>query len=198
MVDIINQIINSTVEIIKHTGPLAGFLIIILESIIPVLPLAVFIALNNMVFGPLLGFVISWLATIIGCMIAFYAFRLGFSKILYRNIRIDGKAQQIIKFINKISFTQLTLLTALPFAPAFLINISAGLANISARRFLLSILIGKLSIVYFWGYIGTSFLESVSNPKIIIQIAIILGITYIISLLVQKYFNKEEGNKWNI
>ena len=63
-----------------------GFFVIILESMIPILPLALFIAINMIVFGNVLGFFISWLATIIGCSISFWIFRKGLSNKLYKNI----------------------------------------------------------------------------------------------------------------
>ena len=53
---------------------LVAFLIVILESILPFLPLAVFIAINKMVFGNIIGFFLSWSGTIIGCIIAFTIF----------------------------------------------------------------------------------------------------------------------------
>ena len=48
-----------------------GMSLIILESIIPMLPLAVFIAINMLVFGNIIGFILSWISTIIGCTLSF-------------------------------------------------------------------------------------------------------------------------------
>lgn len=72
------QLINDSVEFLKQLvensnpiiGMFMGCFVIVLESILPILPLAVFIALNMMVFGNVLGFIISWLSTIIGCLLA--------------------------------------------------------------------------------------------------------------------------------
>ena len=52
-----------------------GFFIVILESIIPMLPLAVFIAINMIAFGNFFGFIISWIGTILGCSLAYSFFR---------------------------------------------------------------------------------------------------------------------------
>lgn len=189
MIENIESIIESTIEIIRSFGPVAGFIIIILESIIPILPLGGFIALNNIVFGSFWGFIISWIATIMGCILSFYAFRLGFSKMLYRNIKVDGKVNKFMNYVDKISLPQLTLLVALPFTPAFFVNIAAGLSKIPVWKFIVSIVIGKLSIVYFWGYIGTSFIESLKDPIILLEISALIGIAYIVSRLIQKYLN---------
>ena len=76
------QIIRDTVEQITNfvysnnilISLFFGMIIIILESIIPILPLALFIAVNTVVFGNLIGFIISWISTIIGCSISFFLF----------------------------------------------------------------------------------------------------------------------------
>lgn len=188
----LENVITTITEIMKSVGPLAGFFLIILESIIPVLPLAAFIALNNIAFGSFWGFVISWVATIIGCLISFYAFRLGFSKVLYKNIKNEGKVHRFMDYVSKISLPKLTILVALPFTPAFVINIASGLSKMNTKYYLISLFIGKLSIVYFWGYIGTSFFESIKKPSILFGIAVLLLLTYVISRLIQKYLKMNE------
>jgi uncharacterized membrane protein YdjX (TVP38/TMEM64 family) len=193
MMSYINTIINATVEVMKHLGPLSGFFIIILESIIPALPLAAFIALNIYTFGMLWGFVISWVATIIGCSIAFFAFRKGFSKFLYRRVKVDGKMHKFMNRISDIRFSQLVLIIALPFTPAFAVNIAAGLSKMSYRKYLFALIIGKLSTIYFWGYAGDSFFEGIEkDPLILVQLGAIMALAYLISRLIQKYLKISE------
>jgi uncharacterized membrane protein YdjX (TVP38/TMEM64 family) len=57
------------------------------------------------------------------------------------------------------------------------------------KKYLVSVLIGKLSIIYFWGYIGTSLIESIKDPTILLEVVVLMGIAYIISRLIQKYLN---------
>jgi uncharacterized membrane protein YdjX (TVP38/TMEM64 family) len=198
MLDTIQDIVVNVKDLIYTIGPAAGIFVIILESIIPILPLGAFIALNNIVFGPYLGFLISWVATIMGCLVSFYAFRLGFSKRLYRNIKVDGKIHKFMHYISKMEFSKLVLLVALPFSPAFLINIASGLSKMDEKKYLTSIIIGKISIVYFWGYIGTSFMESLKNPIILLRIVILIALAYFISQFIQKLLEKKGGKKWSI
>ena len=192
MVDVIENIVSYLQSIIQTDNLLLsiliGYFIVICESILPFLPLAVFIALNESVFGGLMGFLISWSGTIIGCIIAFTIFRKGLSTRLYSNIKRENY-RKIIDKITNIRFTSLVLITALPFTPAFTVNIAAGLSKISYRKFVAAILIAKISIVYFWGYIGTSFIESIKNPSILIRILVILLVVYVISKLVNKKYD---------
>ena len=193
------QFINDAVEFLKQlveaNNPVIslfmGIFIIVLESILPILPLAVFIALNMMIFGNIIGFIISWIATILGCILSFFICRRGFSDRLYRRINNKSKTEKLMNTISNIKFTNLVLITAIPFTPAFSINIAAGLSKISYRKFIAAMAIAKLAIVYFWGFIGTTLLESVTDVKIILRIIVLMVIVYLISRLVNKRFNIE-------
>lgn len=170
-----------------------GIFLVFLESIIPILPLGAFITLNINAFGFFFGFLISWIATCIGCYISYLIFSSVLSKYFYsllsrKNAR---RIKKSMKRIKKMPLGNLVVLIALPFTPAFLINIASGLAGVSKKKFLIAILIGKLSIVYFWGFIGTSFLESMTDIKTISTIAIMLIIAYMISKYISKKTNIE-------
>lgn len=193
MEGIIDTFVAYSTEILTGFGPIAGVVMIMLESMLPVLPLAVFITLNMVSFGSVFGFLISWLSTIAGCMISFTLFRKFFSKKLYRFIKKkeQNKLANIMKSISNISFSNLVILIAIPFSPAFLINIAGGLSKVKIEKFFLAVIIGKLIMVYFWGYIGTSLLESLTDITILFKIAILLVIAFIMSKIVEKKLKVE-------
>lgn len=191
----IHNLLEAIQTFAVHSNPLIGIMLgvglIILESMIPVLPLALFIAMNTILFGNFWGFIISWVSTICGCMLSFYIFRKGISSFLYKKLPEDGHILQFMRRITEIPFADLVVITAMPFTPAFSVNIAGGLSKINPRKFLAAIIIGKLPMVYFWGFIGTTFLESLEDPIILIRIAVMLLIVYIISKIVSKKFNLE-------
>ena len=188
MKEIIDTFVINSTEILTGLGPIAGIILIMIESILPILPLAVFITLNMVSFGPFFGFLISWLATIIGCMLSFTLFRHFFSDKLYRFIKRkeQDKFANIMKAISNINFSNLVILIAIPFSPAFLINIAGGLSKIKIEKFFLAVMIGKLVMVYFWGYIGTTLLESLTDITVLFKIAILLVVAFILSKIVEK------------
>ena len=192
MQETLNNIINFLVHTLSVLGPFFGVLLITIESIFPVLPLAAFITLNMITFGNAMGFVLSYFATILGCLISYFAFKKGFSKILYRHVKIDGVINSFFKRIKKLSLPNLSLLIALPFTPAFAVNIAAGLSKMSLKKFMLGLLIGKPFLIYFWGYIGTSLINNLLDINTIIKIILILSVTYAISKLLQIKFKIEE------
>ena len=192
IIEMVIEFLKTQIETNNYSlGLIIGMLIIILESIIPVLPLAVFIAINMLVFGNAVGFIISWISTIIGCLLAFTLCRKGLSNKFYSKIKKDGKINKLMEKISNIKFSNLVIITALPFTPAFAVNIASGLSTISYKKFLAAILIAKISIIYFWGFIGTTFIESITNIKVLIELCLILLIAYIISKIVMKKFDIE-------
>lgn len=188
MKELIDAFVSNSTTILTNIGPIGGVFLIILESIFPMLPLSVFITLNMISFGSFFGFIISWLSTIIGCMLSFTLFRHFFQKKLYRLIKKkeQDKFADIMKAISNINFSNLVMLIAIPFSPAFLINIAGGLSKIKTEKFFLAIMIGKIVIVYFWGYIGTTLLESLTNIMVLFKIGGLLVLAFFISKLVEK------------
>lgn len=188
------QFVNDIVTFIKTSGflgPLACCFLIIIESIFPILPLAVFIALNALFFGNILGFFISWIFTICGCILSYTLFKKKLRKYFDRKLAKDEKVIKFMKGFQNLDFSKLVVITAIPFAPAFLINIIAGLTNMNFRKFLYAILIGKISIVIFWGYIGASFIESFTDPVVLVKVTILVLIAFLISKYISKKYNIE-------
>ena len=81
MMDLENILLNLdtlTETFLMELGMLGGILaclLIIVESMLPVLPLFVFITLAFYTFGNWIGFLICWICTCIGCFISFALFR---------------------------------------------------------------------------------------------------------------------------
>lgn len=192
--DMINNFINNFVLQLSSWGLVGGFFLILLESIIPALPLGVFIGMNMLAFGNVTGFFLSYFSTIIGCMVSFSVFKYVVKDLVLRilNNKTIEKVEVYMEKIKKLDFNCLVILIALPITPASLINVAAGLAKMDSKKYLLALLIGKLAIVYFWGYIGSSILKDIKNPQVILKMIILVLITYIISKIIEKIIKVEE------
>ena len=161
---------------------------ILIESIIPVLPLSVFITLLFYKFGSLLGFIISYIFTVLGCIISYKIFNSNIRRKLEKYIDTKNRKRlnKLLYRIKRIKFNNLCLLIVLPFTPAFLVNIAAGLSNMDKKKYLYSLLIGKIFLVMFWGLIGTSLINSIKNPINLLYVVMMLFVCYVISKLVEK------------
>lgn len=165
-----------------------GIFAIILESIIPILPLAVFIAINIIAFGNLIGFIISCIATIIGCSISFFICR-KCSDIIEKKLKKESKILNFINRIDDLKFSSLFLILAMPFTPAFSVNIAAGLSKMKYTKYFIALLFSKIFIIYFWGYVGSTLIESITNIEIMIKMFLIIITLFIISKIITKKFD---------
>lgn len=191
--DLINSFVQYCIDLLSSGGLILGFFLVFIECFIPALPLSVFVAFNVSAFGFFIGILISWIATSCGSYICYFIFK----KFKEKVVNILPKK----KFINKIDsgiykfkvikLPHLVMLITLPFTPSFLINILSGLSEMSNEKFITSILIGKLFTILFWGYIGKSFIDSLTDINSLIFILIALILAYIISKIVSKKMNIE-------
>ena len=191
--DLINTIVEYSTEVISNGGILFGMLLIMIESFIPVLPLSVFIALNTHTFGLLPGILMSWVSTCIGCYISYLIFYYVSNNIIYKYLskKTRNKIDKAVDKFQNISLANLTVRITLPFTPAFLINILAGVSGMSKKKYIVALLIGKIFMVSFWGYIGKSFVESMTDISAIIVMSIMIIIAYALSKLIGKNANIE-------
>lgn len=185
------SIIQNIIEVIQNVvqngnyliSVFAGMFIIILESMIPMLPLALFIAINMLVFGNTVGFLISWIATVIGCSISFFIFR-------YLRKKIDWKKNaNLMNKVSNMSFNRLVILLSIPFTPAFSVNIGAGLSDMKFSKYLFALLLSKIFLIYFWGFIGTTLIESITDIGILFKLGSMIVIASLLSKWVMHQFN---------
>ena len=129
----LEQLTNYVITLIESLGifgPILSCLIIVIESMIPILPLCVFISLNFIAFGNVLGLFISYGCTVVGCVISFTLCRYCFRGFFERRFRKNEKVNKLMIHMDNIKLRNLVLLHAIPFTPAFAINIAGGLSQI--------------------------------------------------------------------
>ena len=180
--------IMNTIDAMGVYGPLLGSLFIVLESIIPPLPLFVFITINFLAFGYAIGFIISWVCTIIGCVISYFLVKKFLRNSVVKKIKNVDLLNRCMHYIENMSLTKITVILAIPFTPAFMMNIAAGLVNMNFKKFFIAILVSKIFLVYFWGFVGTSLVESFQNPSSLITVVVMMLLAYGMSLIIKKVF----------
>lgn len=186
VLEALNELINNLLNLLGSWGALLGCVFILFESIIPMLPLSLFITLNFVTFGSIIGFIISWIFTVLGCMMSYYLFKSAVSEKRLSKFKENNTLKTVINVIENMNFTSLVTLIAIPFTPAFAVNIAAGICRVPKRKFLLALMLGKISLVYFWGFVGVGIIESLKNPSKLIGVVILIVIVYIISYILSK------------
>lgn len=190
----IDSFITTILDSLGIYGPLLGCFLILVESVLPILPLSVFITLNFYAFGHLLGFLISYILTLLGCNLAFYLCRRVLKgRFEYLVKRFDrNRALKMVKNFSNIKLSHLVTILAFPFTPAFLVNIFSGVSNMSYQKFLVATMLAKPFMVYFWGYLGVTLLDSLTHPEYFIKVILLVFIAYVLSSIVNKKFDLEQ------
>lgn len=187
------EIIDIVVNALASSGYIGGFFLVFLESMLPILPLDVFIALNIMSFGKVPGLVLSYFASLCGCMTVYFIFKY-FIQDHFRNFvnkKDLKKLNKLIEIVDEVKLNVLVVLIAIPFTPAFLVNIAAGISKVSPKKYFLALLLGKPVMIYFGGYIGTNIFECFRNPMVLLEIILVTVVVYIISKFVGKVLKIE-------
>lgn len=184
------ELLNVMTSFIGQFGYFSGFLLVFLESMIPILPLSVFVAVNIFTYGNIAGYIVSYLGTVVGCICAYYLCR-KFNDFFEKKYSKNNKVKELKQKLRKIKLPVLVVILSIPFTPAFAINIAAGLTKYDFRKYLIAILIGKLPMIYFWSFIGASLKESLTDYTILIKIIVMLIITYLVSLVINNFINND-------
>lgn len=188
----INEYLNDFLMNAGILAPLLSCLLIFLEGILAFLPLFVFITVNFLTVGPILGTILSWICTVLGGFFTFYFCRAKFSERVEEKIKDKPKVKKFMNRVSKLKFVQILLLVAIPFTPSFFVNLGVGLSKISVKKYLYALLLGKIFVVIFWGYVGTSLLECLTNPLALIKVGVLVLVAYILGVIVNKKFDLDK------
>jgi len=181
----ITEAIEQVISSLGFFAPVFACLLILLESMVPVLPLCTFITINFISFGTFIGFVISWIFTCLGCFLSYFLVKKGIRTWYETRMAKPALLDRSLNYVKRLSLPALTVVLAMPFTPAFMVNIAAGIVGMSFQKFFWAIIISKIFMVYFWGYIGVGIVESFTSPIIIVRIVLMSLIAYLLSSIVK-------------
>lgn len=171
-------------------GPLIGFLLPFIEAFLPFLPLFVFVFANATAYGLWIGFLLSWGGSVLGAYAVFLVVR-KYGRARFLNFMTKHqKVEKLILWVERNGFGPLFLLLCFPFTPSALVNVVAGLSNISKHYYLLTVMAGKLVMVFTISYVGYDIRALFTQPvRTAIVIAVIV-LLYIIGKILEKRLNK--------
>ena len=107
VLEALNELINNLLNLLGSWGALLGCVFILFESIIPMLPLSLFITLNFVTFGSIIGFIISWVFTVLGCMMSYYLFKSVVSEKRLSKFKENNTLKKVINVIENMNDNRL-------------------------------------------------------------------------------------------
>ncbi|MBX9971903.1 TVP38/TMEM64 family protein [Cytobacillus firmus] len=183
----------------RSFGPLPGILLPMLEAFLPFLPLVLFVMANASAFGLWLGFLYSWLGAVAGALLVFLLVRKYGQKRILRFLKKHKQVQKLMKWVEKHGFGPLFILLCFPFTPSAVVNIVAGLSNISMAQYMLAVLSGKIVMIFTISFVGYDIKSLVTQPIRTAIVALVIFILWYVGKIIEIKMNmsveKDRGNK---
>ena len=187
----INTSLNNYLQAAGIWGGVLCCLLIIIEPLFPVLPMFIFVTINILVFGTVLGLLISYICAVLGCLLFYIVFNKLLSKKAYKFYKDRRKLNSLVKRYKDIKIETLTTIISMPFTPAFMINLLAAISNMPLKKYMTAEIIAKIFITIFWGFFGFSLIKCLTHPQYLIVIALMLLGGYVLSKLISKKYSLE-------
>jgi uncharacterized membrane protein YdjX (TVP38/TMEM64 family) len=171
-------------------GPLIGFLLPFIEAFLPYLPLFVFVFANATAYGLWIGFLLSWSGSVLGAYAVFLVVR-KYGRARFMNFMTKHqKVEKLILWVERNGFGPLFLLLCFPFTPSALVNVVAGLSNISRHYYLLTVMAGKLVMVFMISFVGYDIRALFTQPVRTAIVVVVIILLYVIGKILEKRLNK--------
>lgn len=176
------------VKEVRSHGFMDAFILFVattLAEAVPGLSNGVLCIVNGLLYGSVLGFLISWCAGILGQGLLL----LGMSFIFKKPTSV-GKNSKLLARLGKDSNPWLSLTFAyfLPFIP----NVSVNYANLHMLRRLWPVIIGTAPLAALYAFVGDAILKW--NKKRLVAFVVIILICLLIYALLRWYHTKKKGN----
>jgi uncharacterized membrane protein YdjX (TVP38/TMEM64 family) len=144
------------------------------------LPLALVMTLTGgFLFGPLPGGLAALTAATLGSTVSFLACRTAFGDLITR--KAGPTISKLAEGFRKDAFSYLFTLRIIPVAPLLLINVAAGLAEVSTRTFVTASFIGMAPGSFVYAFLGSGLgtvfergdepdLHIITEPRILLPL----------------------------
>ena len=196
----LNEMLETFLSNAGMWAPFFSTILVFFEGIFAFLPLVVFVTVNvesfNMLvgspWGTIIGILVSWVFSVSGGYCTFLLCRKGIQAFFLKHFKKKGLIRKFVDFVGEAKFSFVVLFMSCAFTPSFFMNVGAGLSKMSKRRYFYILLIGKFFCVCFLAYVGTGLIDCLTNPYKLIEMCIMLVISYFFSKFVSKKFDLDE------
>lgn len=127
-------------------------------------PQFVLIAACVVAFGPWLGFLYSWFATVVSAAVTFWVGRLAGAKSLERFG--GGVLNRMSRYVGENAFSGSFIIRNVPSAPFIVVNMAFGVSRASFWQFLAGCALGVLPKTALVAFFGGSFMTAVAGDGV--------------------------------
>lgn len=163
-------------------------LMMIIQNTFTVIPLILVISVNYVLFGFMIGFLWSWMTSIIGSAIIFFGTRYLFQGWVKRKVDLSLRSK-----IEKNGFKFVFQARIIPFIPTSLINILSGVSSIKFSSFIMATCLGNF-LYFFLMMLIPSGLLNVQLNDYVLEASILLFILLIFFFTLKGRRKKRQKN----
>jgi uncharacterized membrane protein YdjX (TVP38/TMEM64 family) len=160
--------------------PLVAFVITVIQAIVPAVPFFILCLTNGFLMGMTYGILFTLAGTMTGATITFFAAR-------YLGLSFDShhtrikQLQRLQKIDGLKGFLVILGLRLMPYFPAPLINLYAGVGRINYFWFFLASAIGKLPFVIGYTVLGYSILHGNNLYYTVAFVLVLMVVPYLMA-----------------
>ena len=136
------------------------------------MPQWVLIGAAVLVFGPVLGGAISWVATLVSALLNFALGRAMGRERLQR--RLGERAKRWVDRVSEEGMMAALIVRLVPVAPFVLINMAAGASNMKARDFAIGTAIGIIPKIAAIAVFGRGLVELVRGDNLLLGVGLLV------------------------
>ncbi|WP_139491353.1 TVP38/TMEM64 family protein [Brevibacillus dissolubilis] len=150
--------------------------ITILQTFFPFIPYFLVAGVNVVIFGPVFGFVLTWLSAVTGACLSFLLSRYVAHDWAQAKVGHLPFFQKLNKHAERDGFRIVLMARLIPVIPSGVINMAAGLSKVSFTGFLLATLLGKAPITFFEAILGHDLLNFSEHKLRFLLVMGVLGL----------------------
>lgn len=177
-------------------GPWAPLWVMLVFSALALagVPQFILIAATVVVFGPLLGSVYSWIATLASALLGFVLGRLFAQRMMTRYG--GARLNRLSTLIARHGILSSALVRNVPSGPFIMVNVAAGATRMSAAKYTIGTAIGIVPKIAFIGLIGTGVVDVLAQrkPEDFFLLVAVLAIWIALGFLLKRYWAALTGH----
>lgn len=150
-------------------------LVMIIQNTFTIIPLILLVTVNVVVFGFVLGFVWSYVTSVIGCLLVFII-----ARYWLRDLALRKMNDEIKEKIEKNGFLFVFISRIFPILPTSIINIAAAVSTISTKQYLLGTMSGNLLYIFALSLIPLGVMSEQFEHYLFIVLALLIVIGVIL------------------
>lgn len=150
--------ISDTLGSLGWYGYVGGALLVLLQTVVPVIPFVLVAGANVLLYGLWVGFVVNYVFACLGAILTFWLLRNYGQTWAEKKLERYGNLSRFNAKLEQHGLLYIIFSRIIPVFPSFAINLLAAVLKIRTRDFIIGTLIGKAPMILFESLIGHDLL----------------------------------------